>query len=213
MPTTFSLNQLLGLHTPLVLASRSPRRQALLTHIGLSFDTVVPDVDEEAVPTDLPHGEYVETLALMKARRGAHMVGKHAIVIGSDTTVVLDGNVLNKPFDADDAVRMLRTLSGRTHTVYTGLALVDADTERSMAVHSSTRVTFRDLDDAEIAAYVASGSPLDKAGAYGIQDDFGAVFVRHVEGCYYTIVGLPLELLYTSLREFSSSEQRVASKE
>lgn len=213
MPTTFSLNQLLGLQKPLVLASRSPRRQALLSHIGLSFDTVVPDVDEDAVPTDLPHGDYVETLALMKARRGAHMVGSNATVIGSDTTVILDGIVLNKPLDPADAARMLRMLSGRTHTVYTGLALVDADSERSIAVHSSTRVAFRELDDAEIAAYVESGSPLDKAGAYGIQDDFGAVFVRHVEGCYYTIVGLPLELLYSTLKKFVSSEQRVARGE
>ncbi len=213
MPTPFSLNHLLGLTAPLVLASRSPRRQALLTHIGLTFNTVVPDVDEDAVPTDLPHGEYVETLALMKARRGAHMVGGYAIVIGSDTTVVLDGNVLNKPYDSDDAVRMLRTLSGRTHTVYTGLALVSADTDHSMVVHSSTRVTFRELDDLEINAYVASGSPLDKAGAYGIQDDFGAVFVRHVEGCYYTIVGLPLELLYSTLKQFVSSKQQATSNE
>ncbi len=130
------------------------------------------------------------------------MVQDSAIVIGSDTTVVLDGVVLNKPVDAEDAVRMLRTLSDRTHTVYTGLAVVDASTGTHIAVHRSTKVTFRPLDAVEINAYVASGSPLDKAGAYGIQDDFGAVFVRNVEGCYYTIVGLPLELLYTSLRQF-----------
>ncbi len=106
MPTPFSLNQLLGLQKPLVLASRSPRRQALLTHIGLSFDTGVPDGDEDAVPTDLPHCDHVETLALMKARRGAHMIGSNATVIGSDTTVILDGIVLNKPLDPADAARI-----------------------------------------------------------------------------------------------------------
>ena len=117
---------------------------------------------------------------------------------------MLDGVVFNKPTDASDAVRMLRTLSGRTHTVYTGLALVAIQTAHAARVSSrATHVTFRQLSDAEIHAYVDSGSPLDKAGAYGIQDDFGAVFVERVEGCYYTIVGLPLELLYTMLREFS----------
>ena len=125
-----------------------------------------------------------------------------AIVIGSDTTVVLDGQVLNKPIDADDAVSMLRRLSGRTHTVHTGLALFGRGRGLSSRRASrATDVTFRDLSDEEIRAYVGTGSPLDKAGAYGIPDDFGAVFVSRVEGCYYTIVGLPLELLYTELRE------------
>jgi septum formation protein len=195
------LNDLLRLPLPLVLASQSPRRAALLRHVGFSFSTVVPNVDEDSVDTTLDPARYVEDLALMKARRGAELVGEPAIVIGSDTTVVLDGAVLNKPADADDACRMLRTLSGRTHTVYTGLALVAGPTGTHTLVTSrATQVTFRGLDDEEIRAYVATGSPLDKAGAYGIQDDFGAVFVSRVDGCYYTIVGLPLELLYTSLR-------------
>jgi len=195
------LNDLLHIPYPLVLASQSPRRSALLRHVGLSFSTVVPDVDEDSVDTTLPPDEYVQRLARMKAERGAEMSERPSIVIGSDTTVVLDGEVLNKPHDADDAVRMLRTLSGRTHTVHTGIALVASDPlHHHMVASRATMVTFRELDDAEIKAYVASGSPLDKAGAYGIQDDFGAVFVSRVEGCYYTIVGLPLELLYTSLR-------------
>lgn len=197
------LNDVLRLSRPLVLASQSPRRQALLHHIGFDFDVVVPNVDEDAVPTTIPPESYVMQLAEAKARRGAELVSRPSIVIGSDTTVVLDGAVLNKPVDRDDAIRMLTMLSGRTHTVYTGISLVDSATGHCSTTSRNTRVTFRHLDADEIAAYVDSGSPLDKAGAYGIQDDFGAVFVSHVEGCYYTIVGLPLELLYTMLRVFA----------
>jgi len=201
------LNALLELPLPLVLASRSPRRQALMRHVGYHFSVLVPDVDEDTVPVELPPDEYVERLALMKAERAADLVDQPSIVIGSDTTVVLDGQILNKPEDADHARAMLRTLSGRTHAVYTGLAVIaSASTAIAPMVTSRrTLVTFRELDDREIDAYVEGGSPLDKAGAYGIQDDFGAVFVSHVEGCYYTIVGLPLELLTTTLRSFAKS--------
>lgn len=199
-----NLNTLLHLPLPLVLASQSPRRQALLQHIGFAFDVVVPNVDEDGVPTTLDPSAYVMHLAMLKARRGAELVQRRSVVIGSDTTVVLDGIILNKPVDAADAVRMLTMLSGRTHTVHTGLALVDSATGRCATSARETHVQFRDLDTEEIAAYVASGSPMDKAGAYGIQDDFGAVFVRSVDGCYYTIVGLPLELLYTELRTFAA---------
>lgn len=203
------LNSLLNLPYPLVLASQSPRRSALLTHVGFDFTTVVPDVDEDAVPTDGSPSVYVEHLAMLKAQRGASLIDHDAIVIGSDTTVVLDGAVLNKPRDAADAHRMLRTLSGRTHTVYTGLALATRSaTPRTVCASRATDVTFRELSDEEIAAYVATGSPLDKAGAYGIQDDFGAVFVSSVHGCYYTIVGLPLELLYTTLRTFVAQDSQ-----
>ena len=199
-----TLNTLLSMPRPLVLASRSPGRRDLLKHVGYEFSVVIPDVDESLVSIDLPHDEYVERLALLKAKRGAELTSESSIVIGSDTTVVLDGVVLNKPRDAQDAKRMLRSLSGHTHTVYTGIALVADGTGKQQSVVRSrrTNVTFRELDEREIDAYVAGGSPLDKAGAYGIQDDFGAVFVSNVEGCYYTIVGLPLELLYTTLRNF-----------
>lgn len=203
------LNSLLRLPYPLVLASQSPRRSALLKHVGFEFTTVVPDVDESAVPTDGEPAVYVERLALLKAQRGASLIDHDAIVIGSDTTVVLDGAVLNKPVDAQDAQRMLRLLSGRTHTVYTGLALATrCAAPRSVCASRATDVTFRELSDDEISAYVATGSPLDKAGAYGIQDDFGAVFVSSVHGCYYTIVGLPLELLYTTLRSFVAQDRQ-----
>lgn len=173
-----------------------------MRHVGFTFDTVIPNVDEDSVSTSMEPASYVEHLAMLKADAAAAMIDGDAVVIGSDTTVVLDGAVLNKPLNASDAHRMLRMLSGRTHTVYTGLALVYAfeGTSRKRIASRATHVTFRKLTDQEINAYVESGSPLDKAGAYGIQDDFGAVFVHRVEGCYYTIVGLPLELLYTELR-------------
>lgn len=197
-----SLNSLLRIPYPLVLASQSPRRSSLLRHVGFTFTTISPNVDEEAVSTSLPPNEYVQQLARMKASRGAELTADQTIVIGSDTTVVLDGVILNKPLDEEHAVRMLQTLSGRTHTVYTGVALaVSGQPELTRVAYSATDVTFRELDSEEIAAYVQSGSPMDKAGAYGIQDDFGAVFVSRVEGCYYTIVGLPLELLYTTMRD------------
>lgn len=197
-----SLNALLNIPCRLVLASQSPRRNSLMRHVGFTFDTIVPNVDEDSVPTSMQPASYVEHLALLKASAASTACSDDAIVIGSDTTVVLDGVVLNKPVDAEDAFRMLRALSGRTHTVYTGLALVHASSLRQRISSRSTHVTFRDLGNEEIHAYISSGSPLDKAGAYGIQDDFGAMFVHRVEGCYYTIVGLPLELLYTELRKF-----------
>lgn len=198
-----SLNALLDIPCRLVLASQSPRRNALMRHVGFTFDTIVPNVDEEAVPTNMPPSSYVEHLALLKAQAAAATAQDEAIIIGSDTTVVLENVVLNKPSDPEDAKRMLGMLSGKTHTVYTGLALLyTSDSRRHQRLCSrATHVTFRELTKEEIDAYVASGSPLDKAGAYGIQDDFGAVFVHRVDGCYYTIVGLPLELLYTELRQ------------
>jgi len=199
-----SLNTLLNLPCRLVLASQSPRRNTLMRHVGFTFETVVPNVDEDSVPTTIEPSAYVEHLALLKATAACALCADDAIVIGSDTTVVLDGQVLNKPADNDDAYRMLRALSGRTHTVFTGLALVhvSASSMRKRISSRHTHVTFRDLSDDEIHAYISSGSPLDKAGAYGIQDDFGAMFVHPVDGCYYTIVGLPLELLYIELRQF-----------
>lgn len=201
------LNDLLRLPLPLVLASQSPRRQSLLRHIGFDFTIVNPDIDEDSVPHSDNYDKYVEHIALLKARRGLEMVGNKCIVLGSDTTVVLNGQILNKPADRQDARRILSILSGNTHTVYTGIALTSAG-GREVSASRSTRVTFRTLSEEEIDAYVESGSPLDKAGAYGIQDDFGAVFVSHVEGCYYTIVGLPVELLYTTLRDFVRQELR-----
>jgi septum formation protein len=123
-------------------------------------------------------------------------------IIGADTIVVLDGEMLGKPNDRVEAVDMLKRLSGRTHTVVTGIALVEVPSGRNTVEVESTKVTFREIPEEEIREYVDGGSPLDKAGAYGIQDDYGAVFVTRIEGCYYNVVGLPLARLHTMMRRF-----------
>lgn len=194
---------MLTLPYPLILASGSPRRKHLLEQIGLPFTVQPSEVDESLLSTiGVAPDEFVKRLSLLKAQDVARRTSQRSIVLGSDTIVVLNGHILGKPIDSDDAVRMLRSLSGMTHTVYTGIALVDSSTYHSVTEVQHTDVTFRELTDDEINGYVATGSPLDKAGSYGIQDDFGAVFVAHIVGCYYTIVGLPLEMFYRTLRMF-----------
>ena len=145
--------------------------------------------------------EIVRTLSLAKATSVAHRVVE-GIVIGADTIVVLEGRILGKPLSKTEAVEMLTALSGKTHTVFTGFALVDAATGKSRTEFERTDVTFRRLAASEITEYVESGSPMDKAGAYGIQDDYGAVFVERIQGCFYTVVGFPLAKFYVALREF-----------
>lgn len=184
---------------PLILASNSPRRRDLLLQIGLEFTVLPADVDERVLPGEAP-GAYAVRVALDKARVIARRA-KAGIIIGADTIVVLGDAILGKPADAEDAGRMLSLLSGRMHRVLTGLAVVDAASGREMTRLSETRVWFRDLTSEELAAYVASGEPLDKAGAYGIQEK-GALLVSRIEGCYFNVVGLPLSLLGEMLREF-----------
>jgi septum formation protein len=187
---------------PLVLASRSPRRIHLLRQIGLHPEVIPCDVNEDF---DLSQSaaENAKVLALRKARAVAGGIDV-AMVIGADTIVTLDGEMLGKPSDPDDAVRMLEKLSGKTHVVHTGYALVDRPSDAHITGVEETFVTFRDIPPVEIAEYVAGGSPMDKAGAYGIQDDYGAVFVTRVEGCFYNVVGLPLSSLYSALQHFQS---------
>jgi len=145
--------------------------------------------------------ENAEALAVQKAQCGSR--GVHdGIVLGADTIVVVDGVTLGKPENEADAVRMLALLSGRTHTVHTGFALLECPSGRLVKGVESTLVTFRELPAEEIQGYVRGGSPMDKAGAYGIQDDYGAVFVTRIEGCYYNVVGLPLARVYQELRRF-----------
>lgn len=187
---------------PLVLASRSPRRIALLRQIGMHAVVVPGDIPEVFDDNDTVPGNACR-LALAKARTVAADVAD-AIVIGADTIVAIDHHVLGKPEDRQDAIRMLTLLSGRTHTVVTAFALIDRPSECERVAFEETRVTFRDLPADEIADYAGTGSPMDKAGGYGIQDDYGAVFVSRVDGCYYNVVGLPLSRLYTTLREFST---------
>jgi septum formation protein len=185
----------------IILASSSPRRQQLLRQIGATFTTISPDIDEIALDGELP-ADIVERLSLEKARAVTPGVSA-GVVLGSDTIVTLGSEVLGKPADPEEARSMLRRLSGHTHVVFTGFALLDIDSGREVVGHERTAVTFRALEEEEIERYVNGGSPMDKAGAYGIQDDFGAVFIERIEGDYYTVVGLPLARVYVALRELA----------
>lgn len=194
--------KILNLKKPLVLASKSPRRRKLLSSLGFEFDVVESNYNEVKSNGYFDFRDYVINSAFNKADEVAKRMKKDCIVIGADTIVVLDNEILHKPTDRQDAFQTLKKLSNRTHTVFTGVVLIDNQTEKSLANVQATEVRFRELQDDEIWAYIESGSPMDKAGAYGIQDDFGAVFVSHINGCYYNIVGLPLEMFYSMLKKF-----------
>ena len=199
---------MLKLPFPLILASQSPRRRQLLGQIGLDFSILPADIDEDAVSLALTPKEYVQELS----QRKAHFVreeigGAKAIILGADTIVVIDGTILNKPTDPENAFAMLKQLSNRMHEVFTGITLVESHTGKIQSEVQRTEVYFRELDDQEIWDYIASGSPMDKAGAYGIQEDYGAVFVSKINGCYYNVVGLPLEKLYGMLSSTSLGER------
>ncbi len=165
-----------------------------------SFElTVLPAKGEAAFPADKPVPEAVMYIAGEKAKDAAGRVPAGSLVLAADTVVALEGKILGKPGDREDAFRMLRSLSGRMHTVYTGMALRQG--ERSMTDYAEAKVWFRELSDGEIWDYVDTGSPLDKAGAYGAQD-MAALFVERIDGEFYTVVGLPLCRLGQMLRAF-----------
>jgi len=188
---------------PLILASQSPRRKNLLKQIGLKFRVIPSHVSEVLSPNESP-SDNAKRIAIDKASEVAARLQK-GIVIGADTIVVLDHHVLGKPTSKDDAKRMLKLLSGREHSVYTGFALIDVESKKHAAGVEETKVRFRKLDEKEIVSYIDSGSPMDKAGSYGIQDDFGAVFVEKVNGCFYNVVGFPLARFYSTLQRFTAS--------
>jgi len=176
----------------LVLASASPRRREILRRAGIPFRARPVQVDEAVRPGETPR-RHVRRLAREKAQ-AAGRPGEN--VLGADTVVVIDDYILGKPRDARDAARMLRLLSGRVHRVLKGLCLLTPQGSRAEVVE--TRVWFRRLTRAEIAAYVASGEPFDKAGAYGIQG-LASKFVERIDGCYYNVVGLPVSQVYAML--------------
>ena len=190
----------------LILASASPRRSALLSQIGLTFEIHPSDIVEPPhdVHANKPVSEVTQELAALKAAAVTQHY-KHGLVIGADTLVSLEGELLGKPTDDSDALRMLSRLSGTCHEVVTGVALIDAATGQDTVWAETTSVYFRQLDDAEITAYVESGEASDKAGAYGIQGR-GAAFVRRIEGCYFNVVGLPLASLVEHLSDFQSGQ-------
>jgi septum formation protein len=191
---------MLKINKQVVLASASPRRQHLLKQIGINFIVHPSGVDENVLDSGSPE-EYVVKLSKLKALDVSKNY-KDAIIIAADTIVVLGDEIINKPSDEIEARKMLKKLSGRTHRVYTGFTILDSSTGRSVSDFEVTEVTFRELDDDEICEYVASGSPLDKAGAYGIQDDYGAVFVEKINGCFYNVVGFPLTKFYMKIKDF-----------
>jgi len=182
----------------IVLASASPRRTELLKHVFADFRVVPSSFDESLVPPDLGPGEHVVYSATMKARDVAES-NPVSLVIAADTVVAIDGAILGKPTDSLDAARMLRLLSGKTHQVYTGLAVIGAGVER--VEYEATDVAFRDLSDETVSRYVASGEPLDKAGAYAIQGR-GSVLITGIRGCYFNVVGLPIHRLSVVLEGF-----------
>ncbi len=170
-----------------------------MEQLGLSFQVLNGNADENVDP-DLPPQDHVSLVAERKVR-SATPVPPNTILLGADTIVAYNGMILNKPSGPKEAADMLAMLSGNCHEVYTGYYLLNPMTQIYRRGWERTEVWFRKLDKDEIRDYVASGSPLDKAGAYGIQDDFGAVFVEKIRGCYYNVVGLPLSRMYVDLMD------------
>ena len=183
---------------PVILASSSPRRRELLRLIGISHEVRPADIDETYPPGERP-SDHAERLAREKALA---IDAPDAVVIGSDTIVVVDGEVLGKPRDREHATAMLRRLSGRSHVVMTGVAIRWGD--RLASAVEEVGVTFRDLSDVEIDRYIDTGEPMDKAGAYGIQG-FGATIVERVDGDYFAVMGLALNRLVCLMRELGLS--------
>lgn len=182
---------------PVFLASKSPRRRKLLKQLNLRFKSFSVDMDEKILPNEKPSNSVIrlsqEKLELAKLK------AKNGIIITADTIVVLNKKVIGKPANKKDAFRILKLLSGKTHVVYTGYSIFNFGNNKTISEYEKTEVTFRDLTTEEIEEYVNGGSPMDKAGAYGIQDDFGAVFIKKINGCYYNVVGLPLAKFYHAL--------------
>ena len=186
-----------------VLASASPRRRRLFKMMGIDC-SVDPSDTVEIIDDSIKPEENVCRLAEQKA---LDVVDRHSngIIIAADTIVVRDGEILGKPSTKDDAFRMLRSLSGRHHHVFSGVTIMDAGSTQpgddAVSFYEKTKVTFSTLDDTEIKSYIATGSPMDKAGAYGIQDDYGSIFICKIEGDYYNVVGFPVNKFYQTLKQ------------
>ena len=188
----------------LILASASPRRRDLLRNAGFDFEVRPGQIVEEIQPGELPE-DFARRAAREKALQIAASAPRGGLVLGADTVVVIGGQTLGKPSDPEDAARMLRLLSGRTHQVHTGICLVRAPKSIEALKHETTLVTFRKLDEEEIRQYVESGEPSDKAGAYAIQG-LASKFVTRISGCYSNVVGLPIALVYEILKPLMEEE-------
>ena len=184
----------------IILASKSPRRQELLAGLGLDFEVkVLPDIQEN-YPCELSVTQIAEYIAKEKAEAYRKEIGNDDLIITADTVVIVDNEVLGKPVDADDARRMLRLISNRTHQVITGVCLTTVSRQRHFSV--STDVTFKSLTEQEITHYVEAYRPFDKAGAYGIQEWIGYIGVTGLSGSYFNVMGLPVQRIYSELMAF-----------
>lgn len=187
-----------------ILASASPRRKQLLEWAGLRPE-VWPLTPNESLPPDTPASEWGLQAARKKAAGVKNQRPAGAILLTADTTVVLDDEVINKPSDANDAYEMLKRLNGRTHQVITGVCLITDEAELSFS--EITEVTFDDLPECFLWEYARSGKGLDKAGAYGAQDNLGVAGIRSIKGCYYNVMGLPVNRIFRELRQLSFKDQ------
>lgn len=195
-----NINALLNLNGKrLVLASASPRRAYLFELVGFDFEVLVSDLDEHNEEYTMPEVHVLE-LSQKKAWKVAETI-KDGLIVGADTIVVIDNQILGKPAGVDEAAQMLRRLSGRTHTVYTGFTIIEKPGGKIASDYDRTEVHFRHLSQQEITEYVKTRNSLDKAGAYGIQDQ-GALFVSGVNGCFYNVMGFPVTKFYETLRRF-----------
>lgn len=187
----------------IILASASPRRKELLSYIVPSF-RIIPSNEDETLPEDISAKKSAEFLAVKKAGHISALYPE-SIVIGSDTVVIADGEILGKPSDEADAYRMLKKLSGKIHTVITGVCISQGKKKKSFS--AETKVEFYPLSDKEIRDYIATGDPMDKAGAYGIQGK-GCILIKSIEGDFFTVMGLPAARLKRELSEFAESDMK-----
>jgi len=184
---------------PLILASQSPRRSQLLREAGFEFSVQAFDIDE-SFPPEMPPHEVAPWLAQRKARAAAHLIQDREIILAADSTVILDGVIYNKPADYADAFRMIQALSGKQHTVVTGVCLLAKEKEKTFA--GVTKVWFSELSEVEIDYYIRTWQPFDKAGSYGAQDWIGHCKITRIEGTFQNVMGLPVDLVYAALQEF-----------
>jgi septum formation protein len=191
----------------IILASASPRRKQLLNMIDIDFEVIPSDVHED-FNIDLNHEDFVQHYAREKSLDIAEKYPDH-LVIGADTIVVLDSKILGKPKDEADSFNMLKSLSGRTHTVYTGVSLNHINEKISDTFFEQTQVSFNELSDSVISYYINTYKPLDKAGSYGIQDWF-AINVNRIDGCFYNVMGFPLAAFFSHYKKYDNSIVKVS---
>lgn len=199
------LNLISKLNTfPLILASQSPRRQELLKSLGLQFSVISPSIDEDDHSLSHDPAEMVKELSFRKARKVQNQ-NPDSVIIAADTTVAYDGHVLNKPADSAEAEKMLVLLSGKTHSVFTGYSVLFPESKIKISRTIETKVRFSVLSPEEIKCYIGTGSPMDKAGAYGIQDSLMSAFISGIDGDYSNVMGFPVNDFYQQLKSVLGS--------